>query len=190
MIHKDQAAAATDPATMARQYVRAGLSVIPIRTDATKAPACREWKTFQQRIATPAEIDRLFAGSVGVAIVGGTVSADLEIIDVDDPDLVTPFVETVEAHQPGLIDRLTRIRTPRVGGGCHFYYRCGQVEIPGNMKLAVADPDRQHGSQTPETLIETRGEGGYVLAPDSPVACHQSPVTSRADVTSIRVVRH
>jgi putative DNA primase/helicase len=52
------------------------------------------------------------------------------------------------------------VKTPR--NGRHLYYRSSVIE--GNQKLAV-NAQRQ-------TMIETRGEGGYVLTPPSPPWCH------------------
>jgi len=51
------------------------------------------------------------------------------------------------------------VQTP--SGGYHVYYR--SPVVTGNQKLAV-DPDKPNGTYT---LIETRGAGGYVLAPPS-----------------------
>src|SRR5262249_30399554 len=50
--------------------------------------------------------------------------------------------------------------------GRHVYYRC--ATIAGNQKLAQ-HPD---ANGRPKTDVETRGEGGYVLAPSCPLACH------------------
>ena len=61
------------------------------------------------------------------------------------------------------------VRTP--GGGIHLYYRCDDLE--GNKKLAsvLNPPDTKPPS---ETIIETRGEGGYCLAPGCPPECHKT----------------
>ncbi len=49
------------------------------------------------------------------------------------------------------------------------------VEIGGNQKLArKLKVDAKTGSLKEVTLIETKGEGGYVLAPPSPPECHPS----------------
>jgi putative DNA primase/helicase len=152
----------------AQAYVAAELSVIPIRADTTKAPSV-EWKQFQQRPATANQLIRLFAnGRYGIAILGGAVSGNLEILDFDrHARIIFPaWSELVEAEAPGLLPQLPVIRTP--GYGRHVYYRCRDVTIPGNTKLAM-DPEAPPKERV---LIETRGEGGYVLAPGCPPACH------------------
>ena len=45
----------------------------------------------------------------------------------------------------------------------------GAEGVEGNQKLA----QRQGSDGKPKVLIETRGEGGYVLLPGSPPECHQ-----------------
>jgi P4 family phage/plasmid primase-like protien len=151
----------------ARLYVQAGFSVIPIRTDGSKG-APIPWKAFQHRRPSQYEIGQLFRNDVGIAILGGKISGSLELIDFDRADLIDLWIIAVEKVAPGLIGRLPRVRTPK--GGAHFYYRCR--EISGNEKLAQESPFDDAGNPRPNTLIETRGEGGYVLAPGSPPSCH------------------
>lgn len=152
----------------ALRYIKAGFSVVPIRKDGSKASSI-PWKFYQKRRPSPYEVGQLFRGEVGIAILGGKVSGSLELVDLDRVDVVEPWISAVEESAPGLIVRLPRIKTPK--GGAHFYYRC--PEISGNEKLAQEPPSTDEaGSPRPNTLIETRGEGGYVLAPGCPPECH------------------
>jgi putative DNA primase/helicase len=159
-----------DGLVAALAYEAAGLSVIPIRPDGSKAPALAGWKQCQDRRFTPEELRRLFAGRVGVAVIGGRVSGNLETIDFDrEASTIFPaWCALVEAECPGLVDRLSVARTPKPG--YHVRYRCAEIEIPGNLKLAV-DPSAPKSEQT---LVETRGSGGYSLAPGCPPECHQT----------------
>lgn len=174
---------------IARAYVAAGLSIIPIAADGSKAPEGRllpreldpvdgqrkaTWRPFQERPPTDAELVRWFGREGrGLAVLGGVVSGGLEIIDVDDADLWAEFSDLVEDLAPGLIGRLPLVRTPR---GYHLYYRC--AEVAGNDKLARRPPTEEEVARNPRaqaaSLIETRGEGGYVLAPGCPPECHPS----------------
>jgi hypothetical protein len=157
---------------LARSYVAAGLSVIPVRADGTKAPALASWKDYQSRPPTDAELERWFTprGSFasGVAVVCGAVSGNLEVLDFDDADTFRAWAAVVDLQCPGLLDRLPQVETP--GGGRHVYYRV-PGRVPGNQKLAR--------SRDGSVLVETRGEGGYVLAPGCPPACHPSGRTYR-----------
>ncbi len=150
---------------LAKQYVAAGLSVLPIKADGSKAPAVREWKTFQGRFPDTVEI-AAFPGTAGIAVIAGAVSGNLEVLDFDDAETFASWAKLVEdALGPIWFSRLLIVKTPRPG--FHAYMRC--AEITGNSKLAQK---RLHGAI--KTLIETRGEGGYVLAPGSPGACHET----------------
>lgn len=153
----------------ALKYVGAGFSVIPIKTDGSKQPPPLSWKPWQSRRPSPYEISQNFRGKLGIAILGGRVSGSLEIVDFDRAELIDPWIRLVSEKMPDLVPRLPRVRTPK--GGAHFYYRCSKIE--GNQKLAQEPPSVDaDGNPKPNTLIETRGEGGYVLAPPSPAACH------------------
>lgn len=150
------------------RFRSAGLSFVPIKTDGSKAPPPVPWKVYETRRPSEYEIGQLFRGGVGIAIIGGRVSGGLEIVDIDAPGLVEAWMALVEAARPGLLARLPRIRTPK--GGAHVYYRCAEIE--GNQKLAMEPFVNDEGKPAQKVLLETRGEGGYVLAPPSPPECH------------------
>lgn len=153
---------------LALEYVKSTLSAVPIKADGSKSPV-GAWKKYQEHLPSPYDIKQNFKGTVGIAILGGKVSGNLEIIDFDHPDYIEPWVKVVEENAVGLTAKLTRIKTPR--GGAHFYYRCPEIE--GNQKLAQEPTvDSTTGKPGAKVLIETRGEGGYVLAPGCPAACH------------------
>ena len=148
---------------IARRYVAGGLSVVPILADGSKRPAV-PWKALQQKRPTDAELVRWFGPEKhGLAIICGQVAGNLEVLDFDDGEACFAWRDLVEAELPGLLGKLPVVSTPR--GGFHVYYRL-RNRPPGNQKLAL-----RRGK---ETLIETRGEGGYVLAPGCPAACHPS----------------
>lgn len=154
----------TGALTMARSYRAGGLSVVPILADGTKVAAV-EWKPYQERLPSEQELQRWFGNGSprGVAIVYGPVSGNAECIDFDDAELYEPFAVELNNLAPGLLDRLTMIRTPRPG--CHLVYRCEAVE--GNQQLAMGiRGDKQ------KAIIETRGTGGYALAPGCPLECN------------------
>lgn len=148
------------------ELVSAGLSVLPLRLDGTKAPAIKEWKQFQNERPHELELKR-WGTRGGVGIVCGKVSGNLEIIDIDDAGLLNDYLEQIEALGGSEVwHKLTVVKTPRPG--YHLLYR--MPEPPqGNQKLAMQS---LNGKQ--KTLIETRGEGGYVVAVGSNPAVHES----------------
>jgi putative DNA primase/helicase len=172
------------------EYLESGLSVIPVRADASKAPGVA-WTEYQTRRATPEECRQWESRFEGIAVIGGAVSGGLEVVDIDEPTLVRPFLESLRHHDASLYDRLCLVRTPRRNhsgqGGCHVIYRC-TGGVSGNTKLAMSEPEPQVDASgtpiadqvtgvqktAPRTLIETRGEGGYILAVGCSAKCHPS----------------
>lgn len=161
-------------------YLAAGMSVVPIRPDGTKAPALSSWKQYQQEQPTESDLERWFAaGTKGIAIVGGAVSGGLEVYDFERPAAHQAWRELVEVETSVLLNRLPVVRTPN---GIHVYAR-SPGHVQGSLKLAYefeTDAAGEHvidpKTKKPKTLvlIETRGEGGYVLAPGCPAACHET----------------
>lgn len=173
---------------VARAYVAAGISIVPVGRD--KLPAWgllpREWdehegkekavwKPFQTRLPSEAELaDWFHSEDVGLATIGGAVSSGLEQLDFDrDASEVFPaWCELVDAEQPGLSDSLHVVETP--GSGYHVKYLCPDVAIPGNTDLALYPKDDPRKKELGIIIIQTRGEGGYCVAPGSPPICHPS----------------
>lgn len=156
-----------DTLAAALAYSNGGLSVIPIGADGSKAPAVDSWKQFQRSPTDEAQIRRWFTdGKHGIGIVWGAVSGNGEVLDFDAPGLYDLFAAECRMHGlDPMIARMPLIETP--SGGRHLIYRCADL-VGRNRKLA----QRQMCDGAVETLIETRGEGGYTLAPGSPEACH------------------
>ncbi len=174
----------TQPLKEALALIGAGISVVP--TGYNKK-ATIKWKSYQSEIADEATVRQLFhSGTHGVARVHGVVSGNLETIDYDCPEnypdntpqaTFSEFSRQVEQHSPGLMDRLTRIKTPK---GIHLCYRC-ESPVERNQKLAnvpeIASNGEvvmAHNRTATATLIETRGEGGYAVGPGTPGYNHMS----------------
>ena len=167
-------------------YLAAGLSYIPIAGTGDKRPAFEllpkvrdtttgrtrsTWKVFRERRPTEQEVSKWFrAPNVwyhpGLAVLGGEISGGLEIIDFDSWDILLEWLAIAEKNCPALIPKVVWVRSPRPG--MHGYFRSDQCE--GSQKLAQRLLTGT--KQDVKTLIETKGEGGYVLAPPSPGACH------------------
>jgi replicative DNA helicase len=145
----------------AKEYLKAQLSVIPTKED--KLPALPTWKPYQSQRLKEDEVDAIFSGAnvKGVAIICGDISGGLEVIDVDTKHDTTGSLwdelrGLIEDNLPELYSRLVIAQTK--SGGYHIYYRC--TCIAGNLKLST--------KLNREVLVETRGEGGYVIAPPTP----------------------
>lgn len=124
----------------ALRYVEGRLSVIPTSLQ-TKAPVI-EWKQYQTRLSTIEELTLWFITKMyrALGIVCGAVSGGMEILDFDhNAALYEQWLELVEEEAPGLTSRLVVQKTQH--NGRHVGYRCTEVTIPGNTKLAMQPVD-------------------------------------------------
>ena len=75
--------------------------------------------------------------------------------------------------------------------GLHVYYRCEQV---GRSRKLAHGHRIKPESDEPQlvALVETRGEGSYIIAPPSPGQCHPSgrpyKLLSDRDLTDVRTI--
>ncbi|WP_329292898.1 bifunctional DNA primase/polymerase [Streptomyces pseudovenezuelae] len=177
----------------ARELDDAGLCVLPIRADGSKAPDVRSWTGYKVQRSTPAEHDQWFGGGRprGIAVVYGAVSGNIEMIEFEG-----------HAIRDGILDEVTEIMdasglgeewasilngwaTESPSGGMHYRVRVEGADVPGNTKLAsrlaredeYTDEERQRLREKPGTRIirvqiETRGEGGYGLVEPSGGTVH------------------
>jgi hypothetical protein len=151
---------------VALEYRSANLSVIPIKTDGSKAPDTFSWKQYMDNLPTEQDVRFMFSRDVGVAVLGGAASLNLEVLDFDLRAAFDTWAQACLAEAER--QRLTWTILPTVitpDNGVHIYYR--HTDRPqGNRKLAW--------TRDGDVAIETRGCNGYVIAPGSPSACHPS----------------
>ena len=143
-----------DMKTMALAAIKAGMAPIPIRAGG-KVPLDR-WTDDQHHPMDEAEIPRRFRNGCNLGIVCGAGSGNLECLDFDNASLFQPLLDTLEAVNPGLRQKLT-VWQETPSGGYHLLYRCS-APVGGNAVLAH---DRDG-----KAAIETRGQGGqFLVAP-------------------------
>lgn len=149
------------------KYLDLGINTIAINEN---KQAIFPWKRFQTEKITEAELEKQLSDprAKGIAIICGAISGGLEVIDIDTKYQTYELWEAIKQRIPQPIyNRLHIVRTK--SGGYHLYYRCEVVE--GNQKLADRPASAEEIKSNPHlkslTIIETRGEAGYVVAPPS-----------------------
>lgn len=201
----------TDMTETALGHRAKGLSVIPVAADdwtylakdkdgndvsvaLKKRPAVMNgqgpkpfgWDAFKMRSMSEQEIERHFKNAPKIGIVCGQVSGHLEVIDHDAPGMFESWCAIVRAFgYEDLLNRLVITQTPR-GHGYHCIYRCPEGIEPGK-KLARRSATPEELAVKPKELvkglIETRGEGHYIVAfPSSGYTLY------RGDLGSIPVI--
>ena len=139
-----------------------GWSVIPIRTG-DKKPAIA-WEEYQQRLATPTELESWFSnGKNNIAVVTGGQSG-VVVVDIDTAD----GEEAIKPYLGGMTTTVSA-KTPR---GKHVYFL-----HPGNTVLS------NHARRLEG--CDFRGDGGYVLAPPSQVSGKPYRWIRRPDKTAV-----
>ncbi len=166
-----------DLLTVARAWTAAGFSVVPVAADGTKRPGV-PWKQYQAVAADNDQIAQWFGSGQydGLGIVCGAVSGNLELLEVEGRAVLDGtlqrYVESLKDHGlEALWDRLNGgYLEQSPSGGLHWLYRV-DGPVGGNLKLArrPATPEELVANSTDsvKVLLETRGEGGYVVVAPS-----------------------
>jgi hypothetical protein len=141
----------------------AGISVMPPTQDGQKRPD-GNWKHAQSTRADESRIlDWYRPGRTGVGWVPGAVSGNLEVLDFDDRSIWAEFQKLCcDAGLGQLLDRMVAGYFEHSPNGAHLIYRCPTIDT--NRKLAQR-PDKK-------AVIETRGEGGYIIVAPSHGSVH------------------
>lgn len=166
-----------------------GISIIPVRDkdETTKTgdvynakTPYKSWREYQTRIIDKGELWQQMEekNTSAIAIICGKVSGNIEVIDIDvkyKPGIDAILLNDIRSFYPDLYSRLRIHKTP--SSGYHIIYRVSGHDVPGNLKLAgrPASEDEiqlqiSRGAKRPNkevNFLETRGEGGYILAPPS-----------------------
>jgi hypothetical protein len=130
----------------AHRYVERGFSILPC----TGKRASIKWEALCERPPTPADVNRWRDMGVlhNIGIIGGAVSGNLVIVDLDGDEAVDRFSRGF----PSLMDTYT-VQSGS-GHGLHLYLRAGIL------------PASKHTNQ-PWGNVELRAHGCYVIAPPS-----------------------
>jgi len=151
-------------------YLRAGFSIFHIEQGSNKKTTFH-WGHLRDKPLSEAEAGRIWgrkANIPGIALICGRASGGLVLLDFDNhaEEVYPVFCQAIQAEAPGLLDRVAQIKSPR---GYHLWFRWAVASAPASTVLA-SDPKQPPGQQV---ITETRGEGGYGLAPGSPPECHK-----------------
>lgn len=169
--------------TAALSWHTAGFQVFPAKLDRTKAPA-GNWRDAIHHRMEITDVLAGFAGNVGVGLICGQISGGLEMTEFEgraiEEGLYDRAVELMDAA--GLTDLWDRITTGYTeatpSGGMHILYRVTGMEVPGNTKIARRPTTAEERETNPDeklkVLVETRGEGGFVIIAPTPGEGHPS----------------
>lgn len=148
-----------------REASKLGISVVPVAEDGSKRPALTSWLAYQARVPKAIELNEWFKDRprTGCGWITGAVSGSMECLDFDSQGAFETYADLAQDLIPTTWERLCAYveSTPN---GRHLFWRCETIE--GNLKLAH-DKDGK-------AVIETRGEGGFVVVAPSHGAVHPS----------------
>jgi hypothetical protein len=160
---------------LAVRLLAAGISVLPIRRHAKKAPALPAGDPVllgEQKADVTQLRDWFRHHNYGIAAKCGGISGGLECLDFDEVGLFDEWFTDVRAIAPELLARLVIVTTP--SGGQHVWLRsdqCGRNQVLAK-RPATEDELAEKPDAPSKVRIETRGAGGYALLPGCPPECH------------------
>lgn len=164
---------------IAIDYLSKGVNVLPLKED--KSPNIGSWAKYQQ-----IKFDNWDSEFKKIGLICGEISKGVEVIDVDckydlDGNLMESFKRYIDFNNKELWGKLVVQKT--VSNGFHLIYRCKQIE--GNKKLASRKALDTETGEKVKVLIETRGEGGYiVVAPSEGYEFIQNDLSNIPEITA------
>lgn len=185
-------------AEAARVAHQLGLTPLPVRSDGSKAPDVHSWTQWQHEQPALEQIDRWFPSTrCGVGLVCGAASRGLEMVELEGRALVEGVLDdllelTEHEHLDRLLERVMggyQETTP--SGGIHWLYRSPGA-VTGNQKLASRPATTVELEANPhdrvKVLIETRGEGGFVVIAPSNGTTHPTGGAWRLDMGGLDTI--
>lgn len=155
-----------------------GFSVVPVAADGSKRPAV-DWKAYQETPPDRDDLDGWFDTLVartaydGLGVITGAVSGQLEMLEVEGraAHLAGKLGETlVDAGFGDLWQRLSAgWLEVSPSGGLHWLYRVDGPARPNTKLARRRNPDNP---RLVDVLLETRGEGGFVVTAPSAGRTH------------------
>ena len=153
------------------------ICIMPPKQDGSKRPYSGQWTEYQNRKPTTTELESWYnSGLTGFGIICGAVSGNLETLDFDQRDIYPPFRQScIDAGLGSLVERMEAGYMEHTPNGLHWLYRGS--DISGNVKLAARPKEpgekKSEGDKV-QVLIETRGEGGFIITAPTSGTVHPS----------------
>ncbi|MGH3099297.1 MAG: phage/plasmid primase, P4 family [Streptosporangiales bacterium] len=171
----------------------AGCCPIPAKADGSKAPF-GSWKRYETTRPDRGQVEKWLSNGTydGIGLICGAVSGNLEMFELEGRAIAEGYLQRLvgllnDHGLAGLWQRLTAgyvEATP--SGGLHVLYRV-DGEPRRNTKLAcrparedeLDDDEREQLARYPNkvfrrVLVETRGEGGFVVVAPSAGRTHET----------------
>lgn len=169
-------------------WVNAGMTVLPVTPTAKKHPGYGDikmaWKKYVTQKPTQTELEQWFqpGRTDGIGAITGAPSGDLELFEFEGraAGLVTPF-STALISEGGETLWAKIFKNGYVelspSGGIHILYRVDGGTLP-SVALASRPATEAELADNPKdkarVLIETRGEGGFVVLAPSAGRTHET----------------
>lgn len=142
---------------VAIEYFGYGLATLPVKAD--KSPDCLQWKEGVDDLDS-------YNKSHGIGIICGELSGKIEVLDFDNhfgnaKEIISEFMNITDIKDLNKKHQFVIENTQ--SGGYHLIYKSEKIE--GNQKLAMYPKWSEKWNKfIPDAVIETRGEGGYIVA--------------------------
>lgn len=139
-----------------------GISILPVLDN--KRPALPSWTVLQSTPMENEQAENLFKTAWGIGVICGRVSECLECIDFDahgkDIDKIFNDYTNIQGVKD-IIERNNVYIEQSPSGGIHLIYR---YEVDGKPQGSLKLANWEDGT----SMIETRGEGSYVIIAPTP----------------------
>lgn len=131
------------------------LSLMPLQPQSKHPPEGRLWQHHQHKRASNEEIQKWLDDGMSLGCVCGEISDGLLVLDFDKQEFYPLWLNEVGTalNNPDFWKNFPIVETQK---GTHLYLRCDNVP-----KSDVLSRDTDN-----KIIIETRGEGGYVVFPE------------------------
>lgn len=146
--------------TAFHKYSKLGIKCLPVQKSKMPNSGIKTWKGGVTD-------ESLYKDAFGIGLICGSVSGNLECIDIDNhfgdaKDVISRFINTPEVNV--IYKKHNFPVESTMNGGYHIIYRCDET-LTGNTKLARRPKWNETTNRfEPDAIIETRGEGGYFIA--------------------------
>jgi putative DNA primase/helicase len=156
----------------------AGACILPVAADGSKQPTVK-WTEYQKQRPTREQVITWERHAQGLGMLCGAVSGGVEMFELEGQAVAEGLHIELRRmfEEAGYTELWAKLQTyversPK--GGIHWIFVVEGGRVAGNTKLAkrpAPTPDDPHHV---DTLIETRGEGGFTILAPSGGSTHES----------------